>query len=163
MGKPSRKILRVNPSTMEQARITAHSQPAVLQRRSPEKNRYAASSNSTIISSAPNVIQWLMKPGNARPYVEIVKAHMLRLRLLVDSPELEEAAQGRERRDAGPQQNNGANLGKLAERAIHDQQNEEHIKFADLRHALLDVSGGQQGNHGSRQEKPQRKLDGRQP
>ncbi len=55
-------MLRVNPSTIETARIAAQIQPAVFQRGSREKNKYDASSKSTIISSPPNVIQWLMNP-----------------------------------------------------------------------------------------------------
>ena len=69
---------------------------------------------------------------------------MLLLRLLVDAPKLEEATRGGERRDSSPQQHNGADLGELAKGAVDHQQNEEHIKFADLRHAFGDVAGGQQ-------------------
>src|SRR5579864_6699493 len=59
-GTPSRKMLRVNPSTSETLRIAAQNHPAIFHLRSGEKKRYAARSSSTIISSPPNVIQWLM-------------------------------------------------------------------------------------------------------
>ena len=47
-----------------------------------------------------------------------------------------------------------ARISESLRKVLYDhQQNEEHVKLADLRHALLDVSGGQQRNHGSGQEK----------
>ena len=47
---------------MESTSTPAHTHPAGFQRRSLEKKRYAASISSTIISSPPKVIQWLMNP-----------------------------------------------------------------------------------------------------
>ncbi len=58
--------------------------------------------------------------------------------------------------------NHRADLGEAAERAVHHQQNKEHVELPDLRHALLDVPGGQQRDHGAGHEQCEWKLDGRQ-